>query len=234
MLDAGGSWRDDDNAIGGFVIGPMSRVAPGARRQLPAMIGAYLYPGELRAFVGMPASELTNETRPIDDVWRTDGSELSEHVASAVPSDGLAILERALMRRMTAPVRSRSSIDVRGLAESIGRRAGRVSVGAMAEAAGVSRQRFARVFRERVGVSPKLFSRLARFSAALGYVRADRSQDWAGVAFELGYTDQSHMIAEFREFSSLTPRMLECQRWFHPFIARAAESVRLRRAQAKW
>jgi AraC-like DNA-binding protein len=41
------------------------------------------------------------------------------------------------------------------------------------------------------------------------------------VAFEVGYTDQSHMIAEFRQFSSLTPHMLATERWFHPFIERA-------------
>lgn len=44
---------------------------------------------------------------------------------------------------------------------------------------------------------------------------------WARVAMELGYADQSHMIAEFREFSSLTPHMLATERWWHPFIERA-------------
>ena len=38
------------------------------------------------------------------------------------------------------------------------------------------------------------------------------------VATELGYADQSHMIAEFRELSSLTPDTLASHRWFHPFI----------------
>jgi AraC-like DNA-binding protein len=41
------------------------------------------------------------------------------------------------------------------------------------------------------------------------------------VAAELGYADQSHMIAEFRELSSLTPEALATQRWFHPFILEA-------------
>jgi len=38
---------------------------------------------------------------------------------------------------------------------------------------------------------------------------------------EMGYADQSHMIAEFREFSSLTPQRLAVERWFHPCIDRA-------------
>jgi AraC-like DNA-binding protein len=44
---------------------------------------------------------------------------------------------------------------------------------------------------------------------------------WAEVAAELGYADQSHMIAEFRELSGLTPDALATQRWFHPFILEA-------------
>jgi len=45
--------------------------------------------------------------------------------------------------------------------------------------------------------------------------------DWAQAALETGYADQSHMIADFREFSSLTPHQLTTERWFHPFIEHA-------------
>jgi hypothetical protein len=37
----------------------------------------------------------------------------------------------------------------------------------------------------------------------------------------MGYADQSHMIAEFRQFSGLTPQTLASRQWFHPFIERA-------------
>jgi AraC-like DNA-binding protein len=96
-----------------------------------------------------------------------------------------------------------------------------VSINSLATAAGVSRQQLTRVFRERVGVSPKLYCRLARFHSALAYARASDSIDWARVASDVGYADQSHMIAEFRQFSSLTPHILATERWFHPFIERA-------------
>lgn len=69
-----------------------------------------------------------------------------------------------------------------------------------------------------MGVSPKRYCRLSRFHAALAYAGAGSGLQWAEVAADLGYADQSHMIAEFREFSSLTPDALATQRWFHPFI----------------
>lgn len=49
--------------------------------------------------------------------------------------------------------------------------------------------------------------------------------DWAETALEMGYADQSHMIAEFRCFSSLTPEQIAHGHWFHPFIERARAQV---------
>ena len=97
----------------------------------------------------------------------------------------------------------------------------RVSIESLASAAGVSRQHLTRLFHEHVGVSPKLYCRLARFQSALVHAGAGERVDWARVAGDVGYADQSQMIAEFREFSSLTPHRLATERWFHPFIERA-------------
>src|SRR5205085_2446237 len=108
---------------------------------------------------------------------------------------------------------SRAALDVPGLAGWVRRSRGRLSVACLADAAGVSRQQLTRVFRDAVGVPPKLYARLARFHAGLGYAGGGRHVDWARVAIELGYADQSHMIAEFRAFSSLTPHQLATERW---------------------
>jgi transcriptional regulator GlxA family with amidase domain len=47
------------------------------------------------------------------------------------------------------------------------RHQGQITIAALADAAGVSRQQVTRVFRERLGVTPKWFCRLARFQSAL-------------------------------------------------------------------
>ncbi len=54
-------------------------------------------------------------------------------------------------------------------------------------------------------MSPKVLARLARFHALLDRVLRDREPDWAGLAPELGYYDQAHMIAEFNRFTELPP-----------------------------
>jgi len=112
-------------------------------------------------------------------------------------------------------------LDLPGLARWVLRRRGRVMVQHLAEAAGVSRQHLTRLFRDGLGVAPKLYCRLARFQSGLAFAGCGKKVDWAQAAVEMGYADQSHMIAEFREFSSLTPQGLANGNWFHPFIESA-------------
>ena len=100
-----------------------------------------------------------------------------------------------------------------------------MTVQRLADAAGVSRQHLRRMFQQMIGVSPKRYCRLARFQAGLIYAGAGPGVKWAEVAIELGYADQSHMIAEFRELTSLTPDALATRRWFHPFILEAQSRI---------
>jgi methylphosphotriester-DNA--protein-cysteine methyltransferase len=110
---------------------------------------------------------------------------------------------------------------VAGLAALIEQSAGQVTVEQLACKAGISRQHLTRLFRSRVGVTPKLYARLARFQSSLAHAATSAPTDWAHAALPLGYADQSHWIAEFKEFSGLTPHRFAARRWFHPFVERA-------------
>jgi AraC-like DNA-binding protein len=177
-------------------------------------VGVYFQPARGSQFTGMPLCELTDQIVSLDDVWGATASRLPAELGEMDPLARIDRLESELVRRFRQRHLPWTTVDVPGLAQWTLRLGGRVSVARMADAAGVSRQHLTRVFRESVGVSPKLYCRLARFQAALGY-------SGARVAAALGYADQSHMIAEFREFSSLTPQQIASARLFHPFIGNA-------------
>jgi len=67
--------------------------------------------------------------------------------------------------------------------------------------AGVSARHLERVFFARVGLGPKAFARIVRFQNVL----RSSLPDWAAIAADCGYTDQAHLIHEFREFTGQTP-----------------------------
>jgi AraC-like DNA-binding protein len=216
-----GSWLPNADGVCGTVIGAMSHVDAAARAELPAMIGAYFEPAQASAWTHVAASELTNRIVDLNDLWGAAACDLSSELQELDEAGRIDRLESALVERMDTRRDRRHVLDVPALAQWILRRRGRTTVEHLACAAGVSRQHLTRAFREAVGISPKVYCRLARFQSSLAFARRGADVDWARVAMEMGYADQSHMIAEFKEFSSLTPHRLAVERWFHPFIERA-------------
>jgi AraC-like DNA-binding protein len=223
--DAHGMWRPGNGRAHARMIGPVRRVAPEAAGDLPAMVGAYLRPAQLTRFARVPAGDLTDHVFALEEIWGATALDLESQISELGEGDGVDRLESELLRRVgdrqigAATV----TVNVEGLAMLVLERGGRVTVEELAFAAGVSRQHLGCVFRERIGVAPKLFCRLARFQAALAYAQHGKV-NWAQAAAALGYADQSHMIAELREFSSFTPERLAGGRVFHPFIERARKA----------
>jgi len=62
-----------------------------------------------------------------------------------------------------------------------------------------------RWFQQNLNVPPKFYLRLRRFKKLLEELSLDDHSDYIGLAFKCGYSDQSHMIKEFKNFTSYTP-----------------------------
>jgi transcriptional regulator GlxA family with amidase domain len=75
----------------------------------------------------------------------------------------------------------------------------------LARRVGLSQRRFIQLFTAEVGLTPKLYGRVRRFQRARELVRKATEPDWAAVALECGFFDQSHLIRDFGEFSGLSP-----------------------------
>ena len=61
-----------------------------------------------------------------------------------------------------------------------------------------------RYFESHIGVSPKFYSRIIR----LGYIfklAKDKPKNWAQVAYQAGFFDQTHFIKNFQEFTGEDP-----------------------------
>jgi transcriptional regulator GlxA family with amidase domain len=77
----------------------------------------------------------------------------------------------------------------------------------MAHRAGLSTRQFERRFRQAVGISPKLFSRMQRFQRVFSALEESGAK-WADAAVECGYYDQAHLIRDFQEFAGKPPAAL--------------------------
>ena len=69
----------------------------------------------------------------------------------------------------------------------------------------LSERSLERKFNEKVGISPKFFSRICQFQATMNQIRSDNYNNFSDLAFENNYSDQSHFIRVFKEFTGLLP-----------------------------
>lgn len=74
-----------------------------------------------------------------------------------------------------------------------------------AKSVGVSERRLSQVFREYVGIAPKMWCRIRRFQAAVETLHQGVDVPWAELALACGYYDQSHFANDFRAFSGIDP-----------------------------
>lgn len=193
------------------VMGAVTRAMQPPGHERSAMIGVYLRPRGSAALLGAPATELTDRIIALSDLWK--GFEIPPERTT------LQTVEALLARRLRTASPPDNAMRVAELASHVRRRGGSVSVAQMAGLAGLSRQHLGRLFLEHVGVGPKLYARLARFRTALRHIpHPERVGGWSRFSAQLGYADQSHFIAELREFTSLTPEQLARGDRFHPFI----------------
>jgi AraC-like DNA-binding protein len=69
----------------------------------------------------------------------------------------------------------------------------------------ISERTFERKFADHVGIAPKLFARICQFHASLQQLQGQQFNKLTDIAIDNGYSDQSHFIRSFKEFTGLTP-----------------------------
>jgi AraC-like DNA-binding protein len=187
-----------------LLIGIRSRFGIIDTAKLRSAMGVVFRPGGMHAFLKMPADAFHDKNVSLDLVWGSMVGTLHDRLRSANdPARKFQILEVALLSRISERVQLSTAVRYALLESS--RRPQIPRVRELAHQAGLSRRRFAQLFREQIGLPPKLYCRVQRFQNALRQVRSGSSVDWAQLALAVGYCDQAHMAHEFRYFSGLSP-----------------------------
>jgi AraC-like DNA-binding protein len=198
--DGSGGWHVQDRVL---LAGQATHAVAVRPRGYARLVGARLHPTGAFAFFGVPQDELTDsiaELRVIDSrLART----LRDDVATRENgSEMITALDRALVK--AAPAQMAVSPVNNAVALALGRR-GLMKVSEMAGVLDLSARQLERVFREQIGLRPKLFLRVLRFQEVLRSLRDGSQSTWADVAARHGFYDQAHFIRDFKEFVGESP-----------------------------
>jgi AraC-like DNA-binding protein len=203
-----------DGSSGARVIGAMTRaiiappVGPGA-----VVFGVRFHPGAATPFLRVAARDLRDGGASLDEVWGSLGRSLADAVASAASDEARGhAVERVLLARLAGMPAARlddvAEARVRGVVSAIRVSGGNISVDALAARAGVTPRTLERAFDERVGVGPKLLARVVRLQRVVAAMDRAAAWSWSGLAAELGFADQAHLIREVGELAGATPTAL--------------------------
>jgi len=82
---------------------------------------------------------------------------------------------------------------------------GAVDMRTLARELGYSHKHVIHLFRDHVGIPPKLLARIVRFDRLIGSLRRGAPESWSELALTFGYYDQSHLVRDVRQFTGTTP-----------------------------
>jgi len=192
---------------GGFVpivVGMQSQYAVLDTATLQHLMSVVFWPGGTREFFDLPADAFYNEVVPLEQVWGAEATALRDRLCEApTAARKFCVLESALIERRLARLELHDAVRY-----ALGRLQHDAHIRSVADVtreAGLSRRRFAQLFREQVGITPKLYCRIHRFQRVLRRIASGEPVDWGSVALAGGYCDQAHLGHEFKDFSGITP-----------------------------
>ena len=118
------------------------------------------------------------------------------------------IVEEFLLRRV---VRATEQNKMTCAANYIFRHRGGLKISSLASHYSLGVRQFERAFEHEIGISPKVFARIARFQAALDARLVSPYRTWLDIAHSVGYYDQMHMIHDFEKLGRAAPTELITQ-----------------------
>lgn len=194
----------------GFLIGPHDRPIVNEPQGETFCVGIVTTPVGCRPALGLAPATLRGRVVDLLQAWPKAAGLRRELRTCRTPEEALDVVEATLrtpepfdrhaFARCEAAVRQLSAEPTRPVTD-------------IAAGLGVSHGHLDRQFTEQVGLSPRTLARILRMRRLLEEIDVHGSVGWADKAAELGWSDQAHLIRDFKRHTGVTPsQYLEAQR----------------------
>jgi AraC-like DNA-binding protein len=189
------------------VVGPQTQPVQVTIPSWQRVIVFRFQPGGLFRLLGLPLHEIIDTGIPGIDLLGEEAKRLTDRLRNIPDNQEVCrhaeqfLLSKLHQLKPTLPLDEALSLLVK--------QHGNIPVDTIASLACLSTRQFERRCQERLGMSPKLFSRITRFSHAYRMYEANPILSWTDIAHTAGYFDQMHFIRDFKQFTGATPTAIE-------------------------
>ena len=156
------------------------------------MISMQLYPWAVKPILN------------IDADWQRFADDLTQIVAHRGYGEAIHCYQEYVCK--TAYRHKHDVMLIRTAGHLLHRSHGQIRMADLAAQSYLSSSQFERQFKHYTAISPKAYARIVRFGSLLATLLVNPSIRLADLADVYGYSDQAHLIREFKSFAHCTPR----------------------------
>jgi AraC-like DNA-binding protein len=160
-----------------------------------------LRPAAARTLLRFPLAEISGRFVDLESIFPNVAALRARLAEASDDEQRIGELEEWLLDLACPPPRR----DIEAAVAAVLQTGGRATIESLSVLTGTGVRQLERQFRDDVGLSPKVFSRIVRLQSALKRIRGGlRLSD---VALSCGYYDQAHMTRDFRQLAAMSPGM---------------------------
>ncbi|RQW64374.1 helix-turn-helix domain-containing protein [Vibrio viridaestus] len=163
--------------------------------------GVRFNPGTFPDFLDTTASEVIDKQCDLRNVLK-GADQLVEQIAATQSFEEQVLTVKLFLQKKQA--RRPSNLTAQIVAK-ICEHKGNIQIQDLERYSGYTARTLQRQFKNDIGLTPKGFSRAIRCQSAIYDINHGNGVTFTDLAFDLGFSDQSHFLREFKKLVSATP-----------------------------
>jgi AraC-like DNA-binding protein len=164
-------------------------------------------PNGINQLLGITSSELRDTIITIDDIFGLEGIELQEKLSEQSTIQERLSLLNHFFKTLEAKKPLSNQLIATASLDFIFKSKGQFSLKQLVDYTGYTERHIERKFTECVGLNPKKFGNIVKIHGFLKLLK-NKSEDTnlTTISYDAGFSDQSHLIREFKKHTGMTPR----------------------------
>lgn len=169
------------------------------------MIVFLLYPFATRILLDINPREINDACYDLMQVKSVDTKTIAASLSKINTDEQVEVISNYILDLVKS---STSNIDnsIKLAVSTILKTKGTISISQLRNQLFITERTFERKFNKEVGVTPKQFAKIIQFNFSLDQIKESDYTNFTTVAYENGFTDQSHFIRSFKKYTGGTPK----------------------------
>ncbi len=168
------------------------------------LVAYFFKPWSLVSLFGLGGTELTDRPADLNLLHANKAAQLQEQLLNSATVDEMLSLINKFILVLVMNARNQMP-EISYASGKIQANSNREVLRMVQKELHITERTFERKFEKHIGLRPNLYRRVCQFNAAFQQLNSRKFGKLSDIAFQNGFTDQSHFIHSFKEFTGTTP-----------------------------